>query len=279
MTAIMEQNAEAGGVALPVAMDVLIGPGASRLRGQYWIAGYLMPLAIITAIAAARRVPLLEFVPPISWLMHGRTEFVALGFACAGLLTTLLARMSGKRMKILVGIFMIIAILYLSALPFAFPPMLRNYQSRLEANFDSFGVCLQSNHFNCGPAAAVTALRALGVSASEGEIAILARTNPASGTQPDILSSALQDGYGKMGISCEYRLFKSAEDLEGNVPAITLIKLNPITDHHVAVLDVTDEKITLGDPLEGRRIMSRAEFENVWRRLGIVVRRNTTERS
>jgi predicted double-glycine peptidase len=246
----------------------------SLLKGRYWLIGYVVPLAIILAVAAARRIPVLEFIPPFSWLMHGRVEFVALGFACALLGGTLLRRISGKRTKILLGVFMLIAILYLSALPFALPPIMRNYELNLGTNFDSYGVCLQSNHFNCGPAATVTALKALGISAHEGEVAVLARTNPASGTQPDILCAALQEAYEHEGLRCKYRLFESVEQVKGCTPAIALIKLNPVTDHHVAILEVTDEEVILGDPLEGRRALSHPEFERVWRHSAIVLKRD-----
>jgi predicted double-glycine peptidase len=242
-------------------------------KKKCWLIGYVAPLAIIFAVAAGRRIPALEFIPMFSWLMHGRVEFVALGFVCALMGATLLRRISGKRAKVLLGVFMIIAILYLSALPFALPPVLRSYELNLGTNFDSYGVCLQSNHFNCGPAAAVTALKALGISAREGEIAVLAKTNPASGTQPDILCAALQKAYEQEGLRCEYRLFDSVEELKENTPAITLIKLNPVTDHHVAILEVNDTEVVVGDPLEGKRILSPAEFERVWRRSVIVLNR------
>lgn len=268
------QYLEAVAVAFLAATGVLAGLGLRRLRGRFWMLGYLLPLLIVVLVGATRRFPALEFIPPFSPVMAGRTEFVALGFACTTLLTSVLVRLSRKGERALIGIFMTIAALYLSVLPFAFPPLLRNYQLNLNTNFDSYGVCLQSNYFNCGPAATVTALKALGISASEGEIAVLAQTNPASGTQPDILCAALQEAYGKEGLTCEYRLFGSVAELENFVPAIVLIKLNPVTDHHVAVLEVSDDAIVLGDPLEGRRTLSRTEFERIWRHSAIVFRQD-----
>lgn len=71
----------------------------------------------------------------------------------------------------------------------------------------SLNNCLQSNDYNCGPAAAVTALRKLGLPAEEGEIAILAHTSSATGTPPDVLARALQDRYEKEGLASHYRIF------------------------------------------------------------------------
>ena len=51
---------------------------------------------------------------------------------------------------------------------------------------------MQSNGYNCGPAAAVTALRRLGLPAEEGELAILAHTSSAAGTSCDTLCTAIE---------------------------------------------------------------------------------------
>jgi hypothetical protein len=268
---------EAVGVMLLVALGVLLGWVFARLPKRLWVVGYVFPLFIVIAVAAARRVPALEFVPPISRLMAGRTEFVALALACTTLLTTVLMKLPGRRPRIILGIFMAIAASYLSVAPFIMPPFLRDNQLALWTNFDSYGVCLQSNHYNCGPAAAVTALKWLGISSEEGEMAVLAGTNPASGTQPDLLAAALQDAYGEHGLSCEYRLFDSVAELKEAGITIALIKLNLVTDHHVAILEVTDDEVIIGDPLEGKRSISHAEFEKIWRFSGIVLRKEEVE--
>ncbi len=54
---------------------------------------------------------------------------------------------------------------------------------------------------------------------------------------------------------------------------ITIINFWLLVDHYVTVLEVGEVEIRLGDPLEGSKVMRRAEFERVWRRVGIVVRR------
>lgn len=212
--AAISEYLEAFGVMLLAALGILAGWACSRLPKKMWGVGYVLPLLIVIAVAAARRIPVLEFVAPFSWLMAGRTEFVALALACTTLLTTVLLKLPDRRQRIVLGIFMVIAATYLSVAPFLLPPLLRDYQLSLGTNFDSYDVCLQSNHYNCGAAASVTALKWVGISAQEGEIAVIAGTNPASGTQPDLLAAALQDAYEKRGLSCEYRLFDSVAELK-----------------------------------------------------------------
>jgi predicted double-glycine peptidase len=50
-----------------------------------------------------------------------------------------------------------------------------------------------------------------------------------------------------------------------------------VTDHHVAILEVTDDEVIMGDPLEGKRSISHSEFEKVWRFSGIVLRKEEME--
>ena len=58
--------------------------------------------------------------------------------------------------------------------------------------------------------------------------------------------------------------------------AVALVKYRLMVDHYVAVLDVTDDTITLGDPLTGSRELSHDEFRAIWRRLALVLTRATT---
>ncbi|MBI5115270.1 hypothetical protein HZA56_02250 [Candidatus Poribacteria bacterium] len=258
------------GVAL---VGVFLGVVFSRLRRPYWALGYAVPFIVIAAVAVSRRWPAFSFVAPFSYIMAGRTEFIALSLACAMMLTTVLGRLPHKRQKIALGMFMVLAVVCLSVLPFLLPVFLRNKLSKLESNFDSDGVCVQSNHYNCGPASAVTVLRRLGVRAAEGEIAVHSYSNPVSGTEPDSLCAAVSELYGQDGIFSEHRIFRSVSELRYNDYAIVLVKYSPLVDHYAAVLVVTKDNIVLGDPLDGKRTLSHEEFEKIWRFSGIVLQR------
>lgn len=46
-----------------------------------------------------------------------------------------------------------------------------------------------------------------------------------------------------------------------------------MVDHFIAILEVSDDRITVGDPLHGIKTYSHADFAKSWRFAGIVLRR------
>ncbi|MBI4832640.1 MAG: hypothetical protein HY801_14030 [Candidatus Lindowbacteria bacterium] len=265
-------------VALVALAGVCLGRFLSRLRKPYWAIGYALPLTLVAAITWARLDGALVFVPPFSWLMARRSEYVLLSLACATLLTTALSKLSRVEEKIVVGVFMVSAVCYLSVWPHLQFAMRRNDLLAIKTTFDSDGICRQSTNYNCGPAAAVTALKMLGIRGEEGKIAAHAYTNPKWGTELDSLCFALSELYGEQGLVCEHRSFETISELDDDDAAtIVEIKFAYLLDHYVTVLDVTDDKIILADPLDGKRTLSHAEFDRKWRHVGIVLKRSTTE--
>ena len=262
---------ETAGVLGLGAAGFALGRCIARLRAPWWAAGYVLPLAVIAMITAARRLPELQFDPTFAWLMHARTEFAAFGVACAALFGTLFPRLPGKRMQALVGTFMVLVIMAYSVYPFLLPAALRGQLRRLRTTIGEGGVCRQSLAYTCGPAAAVTALRKLGIPAREGELAILSYTNPMSGTEPDLLAAALRRRYPKTGIRFEYRSFTSVAELRRAGLVLALVRMSLLSDHYVAVLEVTDDQVKVGDPNAGLRWLSHDEFERSWKRCGVVV--------
>ncbi len=267
---------ETAAVVLIAAGGFGLGLLCSRLKKPYWLLGYVIPFVLVGIIGAARRVPRLELVAPFSWLMSGRTEFALLSFLTTMLLATPLSRLPRKSTRGLVLLFAASAVIYAGVLPFLSPALIRGRLSRLVTRFDVDGVCLQGTTYTCGPAASVTALRRLGLNADEGEIAILAHTSAFSGTQPDSLRHALLRRYGPDRLRCDIRFFKSIDELRDADAAIVLVKYRLMVDHYVAVLEVTDDTITLGDPLTGSRTLSHDKFRAIWRRLALVLTRATT---
>jgi hypothetical protein len=264
---------ESLGVLLLAAGGVLLGAWFSRRRAPYWMFGYLIPFLMIVLYAVGSRHPAFAFVPPISWMMMGRSKFAVIGLVGAMVLTTPLLKLPRRRDRIAVSGLMIVVVCVTSVWPFLAPAFNQRYLAGLTTRVGRDGVCLQNTDYTCGPAAAVTALRKLGFKADEGEIAILAHTSSATGTPPDILAQTLQERYGKDGLSSEYRVFKSVAELRNVVPFLAVIKFNIMLDHYVTVLDVNDDEVTVGDPLLGLTKLSRAEFEEKWRLVGVVLRR------
>jgi predicted double-glycine peptidase len=171
--------------------------------------------------------------------------------------------------------FVIVFVCYASVWPFFAPVLNRRFQASIKTQIDKDGICQQSSDYNCGPAAAVTALRWLGFPAEEGEIAILAHTSTAIGTPPDILARALQKRYDPQGLKCEYRHFKSIAELKNGGKTLVVTNVSLFLDHYLTVLKVTDDMIIVGDPSRCLRAIRHEEFLKNWRFVGVVLKRES----
>lgn len=258
---------------LCAAAGAWLGHSCSRLRKPYWTLGYFLPLALIVACALTLHYPVISVSPPLSWLMLGRKKFAVAGFAAAMILTTPLSRLPHKRDRFMVALLMMVIVLTGSVWPFVGPVFNRHQLEHLETRIDGSGVCRQSTDYTCGPAAAVTALRQLGLPAEEGKIAILSGTSSSTGTEPDILASALQDYYGRDGLVAEYRAFHDIAELKQAGLTLAVVKFSFLVDHYVTVLEVTDSAVIVGDPLSGRESLSHEDFLQKWRHTGVVLKR------
>ena len=132
---------------------------------------------------------------------------------------------------------------------------------------------MQNTEYTCGPAAAVTALRKLGLPAEEGQLAIASLTSSETGTPADILAEALQENYGKDGLVAEYRTFKNISELKQAGLTLAVVKFGFMVDHWVTVFEVTDSQVIIGDPLNGIDKISHKDFLEKWRFEGIVLKR------
>lgn len=264
------------GVVCLAVMGAAAGWRCSKLRGLWWLAGYFVPLLFIVVVGLTRRIPELESTPPFAWLMAGRTEFALLAPVCTLLLTTPLSRLPSRRQRILIGILMVAAVGQASVVPFLSPAFNYRYLKGLRTTIDSQGICMQSNGYTCGPAAAVTALRRLGIEAQEGQLAILARTTRFTGTPADLLCLAIQKEHG---VRCHPVCVRNITDLRGKEPFIAVVKYAFLIDHYVTVLNIGDSTILIGDPLVGQTEMSHEEFTRTWRRCGILLERGRADRA
>ncbi len=263
--------AQSVGVIFLSVLGVLIGQWFSRLRSRAWLLGYGVPLLAVALIAVPRWIPRAEALVPFTWVMADRTEFAAMALICSVLLTTPLSRLTLRRQRIAVASFMVFFVIYFSVLPFLIPAFVYPHLSKLDTTIDANGVCLQSNGYNCGPAAAVTVLRKRGVSAEEGDLAIRAHTTRFAGTPTDSLCAAIQ---GKYGVPCRTVYGANLAGLRGKEPFIAVVKYGFLVDHYVAVLAVAEADVALGDPLTGLRHCTREDFRKVWRQTAILIERD-----
>ena len=268
---------ETAGVVLIAVLGVFLGRVFSGLRKPYWLLGYFLPLALIAILVLIRFNNVLRFVQPFCWVATGRVKFVILSLVVTMGLTVPLSRLPRKCERILVCILMAGIVIWFSILPFLVPALIKDHLSNIKTRLDSNGVCFQTTDYTCGPAAAVTALGKLGLSAHEGEIAVLSHTSPVAGTLPACLSSALQSRYGAVGLKCRYRRFDSIEQLRNAGLTLAMVRDSFLLDHCLAVLEVSDQTITVADPVAGTMLMSHEQFEKIWRFSGIVLERDHTQ--
>ncbi len=269
---------ETAGVILTAVFGAVVGRIFSRLKNPHWIWGYLLPLALIALLAVAAHVSIKAFVPLLAWVSGGRMRFVIIGIAVTMGFMTLLGRLKRPVEKVIVLVMMIGAVIWGAVLPFLVPTLIRHNLTNIQTIMDADNVCVQSTNFTCGPAAAVTALRQLGLSAQEGEIAVLSHTSPVAGTMPWCLYKAIQNRYGAEGLNCQFRRFDSVSQLREADATLAVVKDAFLLDHCVAVLEVSDETVTIGDPVLGRVTMSYKSFEDVWRFYGIVLKHNPAQK-
>ena len=264
---------ETAGTAALIASGFLFGLRISRLRDYWWLSSYLAPLVLIALIAVPRRILSMGFVEPFSWVAEQRSQFAILGFSLASMAGTIFTRIPRPRERVLFNVFIALVALHFCLLPYLEPAFHRAHFATLRTVVDARGVCHQSENWTCGPAAAVTLLRRMGLPAEEGELAILSRTSRSAGTPSRVLQQALLTRYGSLGLTCEYRLFGSIAELAAAGQVLAVIEYGILVDHWVPVMEITPTQVAVGDPLKGYRSYSHAEFDAIWRRTGLVVRR------
>jgi predicted double-glycine peptidase len=249
-----------------------VGRRLSRLPSGWWLIGYLVPLVAVLLCGAAFRYPPLELVVPFAWLMGGRREYLVLAFGGAMVFGTLLPRLRLRRQRTVLGVLVAVIVLIEAAWPFLAPAFNRRHLASLVTQFDGDGVCIQNTDYTCGPAATVTVLKEVGVRADEGELAILFGTTSSTGSPADTVAARLTERFRAADLRAELRAFRSVEELRGQTPMLAWMKFAFLTDHVVAVLEVGPERVVVGDPFRGRRVLTPAEFESEWRFVGVVFR-------
>jgi hypothetical protein len=268
---------ETVGIILVALLGVFLGKAFSRPRKAYWVVGYFLSFLLIVFLAVTRYFNSLAFVPPFVWVAAGRVKFVIFSLAVTMGLTTPMSRLPYKFEKVVIYILMVVVVVWFSVLPFLVPALIEGHLANLTTLVDSDGICFQTTDYTCAPAAAVTALRKLGLPAQEGEIAVLSHTSPVAGTLPGCLRTALQNRYGNEGLRCQYRRFDSIRQLKDAGLTLAVVKSAFLSDHCVAVLEVSDGMVTIADPVIGKKSLSYKQFEEIWRFSGVVLKRDSAQ--
>jgi predicted double-glycine peptidase len=134
------------------------------------------------------------------------------------------------------------------------------------------GVCRQSSFETCGAAAMTTLLNAMGIKATEGEMAGLSMTAPGAGVSPHQAAYGLQRKLRQLGRPEHVVLMvPELKELQNiTKPFLAGIKFSHRTNQMVCVLETNEEFLVVGDPVSsGRKKWPWKRFEEFWS--GIVV--------
>lgn len=231
--------------------------------GRRWLGAYLPAVLIVILIAVARRFPIIELSPVLRPFMWGRTELIVQAAAIPLIFCALIPKLSQRRVRLFIWGFLGVVLVHFCLAPIIAPLLVRGSVSRLPGFVDADGLCRQSTNFTCGPAAAVTVLRALKQQADEANLAIRFYANPVTGTEPDRMVQVLRRYYAVAGHSWEYAAVDALEDK--HLPCVAIVKLTRFVDHYVAVLARRPGEVYVGDPLEGGSWWSEQAFDARWR--------------
>jgi hypothetical protein len=246
--------------AFPILATVAV-VGGLRLAGcRRWWMGVVLPLGVFGLVIAGHRSAWLRFVAPASWAVDADWGPLLMTAAIGMVFATLMPKLPRRSTRVYVGAAMGFMLVNYGLLPAALPLVSRVVLAENVTTIDRDGVCLQSHNYTCGPAAAVTCLVRLGIRADEATLAADSRCAPALGTDGHLLAAAVTRRYPE--IRCGYRYVERVEDIRP--PAVTDMYLPGIGGHYVAVLEVRDGMVIVGDPLRGQEVMARGEFLAAW---------------
>jgi predicted double-glycine peptidase len=229
---------------------------------------------IVGLILLARLSVLWPYLPLLRPIAAGRLRFILLTFAVTTGLTAPLGQLHSIVSRFFTCVAMSIFIAVLITLPFMGPALVQQDLSKIPTQFDIDGVCRQSQSFTCGPAAAVTALNYFGFNATEGGLAVAARTSPVIGTSPWNLYQVLKDNYASEGLLCRFDYLDSLDAIPTDSVTLVVVRDATMLDHCVAVMGYTDRTVTIADPMEGLVHIPRLQFTQQWRHCGIVLQRS-----
>jgi ATP-binding cassette, subfamily C, bacteriocin exporter len=133
-------------------------------------------------------------------------------------------------------------------------------------------VVRQFDQIDCGPAALLTILRYHGGDAPASELRELAATDAHGTSFMGLARAAKAVGLDVEGVTAELN------DLADNLlPCIAHLRLPSGLDHYVVIFRVGRRTLSVGDPAEGKRTISRAEFEKLWASRAVLLLQPTAE--
>lgn len=264
---------ETCGVVLVAIIGIVLGRWASCRSTSARVFAMSASFAVVILILISRQGSLWQTFPFLCPIAASRLRFVLLAFAVTLGLTAPLSQLRSFISRFVTCLMMSFFIAILVSLPFLGPALIQSDLAASRTRMDTDGVCRQSQPFTCGPAAAVTALNRFGITATEGDLAVNARTSPIIGTSPWDLYQTLKANYASEGIEYSFLYMNSIDQIPADSVLLAVVRDAPATDHCVAVLGVHENTVTIADPMAGLINMPRESFTHLWRNCGILLQR------
>jgi hypothetical protein len=254
-------------------VGLLIGAGLSGLGRRAGLTTCLLALLAVLALAAMRLIPAEMNHSILLALAAGRVKFALLSFLVPLAFAAVMPYLAYKIERWGAVVLISLSIYAFAVFPFLGSAMAGNVFANLPEYMDSDGVCRQSTSFTCGPAAAATALHQLGLTVSEGQIAVLSRSCPYIGTSDYDLIQAIRQAVSDRPVDCVYGRWNTLPTLTEHQVLLAMLRQGPWTNHCVAVVKATDNAVVFADPAEGLITLSQSYFLNLWTGRGILLQR------
>lgn len=147
----------------------------------------------------------------------------------------------------------------------------------MDGRIDGAGVCRQTTDYTCGAAAAATLLYRYGVHSDEREMAEHCWTNSLTGTDELCVARGLRRKLAGSGLEPHVSLATWDDLVAWGGPAAVTVKYKLFVDHWVVVLSIVGNRVEIGDPIDGRIVIAKESFIEMWRGRMVTIQPVTAE--
>jgi len=126
-------------------------------------------------------------------------------------------------------------------------------------------ICMQTTGYTCVAASMVTMLRARGIAAEEAEMARLAYTQVNGGATDSRALWALEKKLAGTGLRPRYQSLDRRGVIDAPKPCMVQLDWGFFVSHMVPVMAATETEVTIGDPINGQRMLAMEDFLKEWK--------------
>ena len=258
-------------IRIVVALSmILLGVAiARRSRRAATIACVPMLLLLVVRIPLVRLPAVEPTLFPFDWypyVEHWWWEAPALFIMSAGIVVSWKSswKLMWRRDGVLIATGLLLGRLVVSSTE------LPGDHENLKGVVDTDGICIQTSAYSCSAAASAAFLYQYGIETTEREMANLCVTRPGLLTAGTTDSGIMRGLRKKAGDYASVRITAPRYE-EIPVPSMVSILITRLMAHTVVVEHVDADEILLNNPMFGRHVMTRDEFERRWQGSAITI--------